>query len=367
MKQVGLLILILILSNTCSAQEWQNIKSLGLCLDSLVNNLILEKKIPSIAIGVVKDGKTVFAKGFGFANVEKEIPATKNTIYQLGSVTKIFTGYLLANLINKKYISLSDSIISYFPASIEFPISPTGQFVTIKDLATHSSEFPRYPENLKRIDPNPIKGYSNEEMLKGIELVSIDTVIGVRYNYSNFGYGVLGIAMENIMGKSLSKLMYENIFSTYSMKSTSLIFKDDFKDRLSIPYLEVSPYKRTEPWNMGALSGAGNVYSSILDLNKFMIIMLSNNEINKIQQSKYFKINETWSYGLGCFIVDSKKRNTQIIYHGGDMDGYASSLTLYLEHNLGIVILTNWGAGQIIGEAFTKINAEIENHYLGAI
>jgi len=367
MQKTSILIFVLTLIQSCNAQKSKFSQNDKLNIDSLINTEIAKKKIPSIVVGIVKDGKTVLARGFGYANVEDKILADENTIYQLGSVTKMFTGHLLAKLINQKEISLSDTLANFFPSSIGFPKSPTGQIVTIKEIATHSSEFPRYPENLQRIDPNPIMGYSKEEMLKGIELVSIDTVIGVRYSYSNFGYGVLGTAMANLTGKSLSTLMQKYIFSTYDMDNSSLIIEDVHKDRLAIPYLEVSPYQRTEPWNMETLSGAGNVFSSIFDLNKFMIVMLSNNEINKTQQTKYFKINETWSYGLGCFIVDSKKRTTIIIYHGGDIDGYASSLTLYPEHNLGIVILTNWGAGQIIGEAFTKINTEIENHYLGTI
>ena len=365
MQKTISLIFILILIQSCNAQRSKSIQAEKLDPDSLINILIAEKKIPSIAVGIVKDGKVVLAKGYGYSNVEDKIEANENTIYQIGSVTKMFTGHLLAKLINKHKISIHDTLANFFPSSIIFPKSPSGQDVTIKEIATHSSEFPRYPENLQRIDPNPIKGYSKEEMLKGIEMVSIDTVIGVRYNYSNFGYGVLGIAMENLMRKSLTELMDQNIFSNYDMKTTSLEFKDDFKDKLAIPYLEVSPYEKTEPWDMETLSGAGNIFSSVSDLNKFMIELLSTNEINAIQQTKYFKINETWSYGLGCFIIDSKKRDTQIIYHGGDIDGYASELSVYPEHQLGIVILTNWGEGQVIGEAFTKINKEIANHFLG--
>ncbi len=204
-------------------------------------------------------------------------------------------------------------------------------------------------------------------MLKGIEMVSIDTVIGVRYNYSNFGYGILGIAMENRSEKSLADLMDQQIFSEYGMKNTSLVMKDDFDDKLAMPYLEVSPIEKTEPWNMESLSGAGNLFSSASDLNKFMIELLFDNEINKIQQTEYFKINDTWSYGLGCFIVDSKKRNTKVIYHGGDIDGYASELSLYPEYGLGVVILTNWGEGAVIGEAFTAINGKVLDYYLGKL
>jgi len=369
MKQIVILVYLLTITSlqSCSAQVDKKSQAEELKLDSLINTLITNKGIPSIAIGIVKDNKVILAKGFGYANVEDKIFADENTIYQLGSVTKMFTGHMLAGLINNQKISISDTLANFFPDSMSFPKSPTGQVVTIKEIATHSSEFPRYPANIQRTDPEPFKGYSVEEMLKGIEMVTIDTIIGVRYNYSNFGYGVLGTAMENRMGKSLNMLMDENIFDSYNMSNTSLVYKEDFNKTLAIPYLEVSPYKRTEPWDMGMLSGAGNVFSNIADLNKFMIELLQDTLINKIQQTKYFQINDSWNYGLGCFIVDSKKRNTKIIYHGGDIDGYASSLSLYPEYNLGFVILTNWGEGQVIGDAFTQITNEIENHFLGEI
>lgn len=365
MRQTILLVILLLMIHLCYGQKKSENNSEGLSLDSLVENQILEKSIPSIAIGIVKDGKIILAKGYGYANVEDKVLANEHTIYQLGSVTKMFTGHLLAKFVNEQEISIADTLANFFPAGIKFPKSPTGQQITIKEIATHSSEFPRYPENLQRIDPDPISGYSKEELMEGIEMVAIDTVIGVRYNYSNFGYGVLGTAIENRMGESLSMLMEDNVFKPYDMNNTSLVLVENFKKKLAIPYFEVSPNKRTEPWDMGSLSGAGNVFSSISDLNKFMIQLLKDSPINKIQQEKYFRINETWNYGLGCFVIDSDKRNTQIIYHGGDIDGYASSLTLYPEYGLGFVILTNFGEGQVVGDVFTKIGEGIVNYYLG--
>ena len=334
-------------------------------LDSLVETRLTENQIPGLAVGVVKDGEVIVAKGYGFANVEDKIPATRNTIYQLGSVTKMFTGHLLAKLIHMKTISLDDTLAGFFPSSVDFPESPSGQKITIREIATHSAEFPRYPENLDRNDPEPIKGYSKEDLIKGIEMVDIDTAIGARYHYSNFGYGVLGTAIANRTGKDLSTLMEEHIFSVYGMNNSSLYLDSRLHHQLAVPYLEVAPYQRTEPWEMGALSAAGNIFSSVSDLNKFMLTFMMENETKTIQQSAYLKINDTWSYGLGCFVIDSKKRNTRIIYHGGDIDGYASSLTLYHEHRLGIVILTNWGKGQVIGDVFSFINEKVVNHFLG--
>ncbi|MDX1479448.1 MAG: serine hydrolase domain-containing protein [Saprospiraceae bacterium] len=364
-RVIFLPLLIFVLLHSCRAQRGEDTNNQLPQLDSLITAELADKDIPSLTVGVVKDGEVVVAKGFGFADVEAGIPAGAGTIYQLGSVTKMFTGYLLATLIHGKHISLTDTLARFFPPETRFPRSPSGQSVTVRDIATHAAEFPRYPANLERIDPDPIRGYSREAMLQGIGMVSIDTTVGVRYQYSNFGYGVLGVAMENRMEATLADLMDAYIFSPYSMPHSSLEYRSSFSDNLAVPYLEVAPNRRTDPWNMEALAGAGNLFSCISDLNAFMIALLEDKEVNTIQQTPYLRINDTWSYGLGCFIIDSENRRTRIIYHGGDIDGYASSLTLYPEHKLGIVLLTNWGEGRVIGGVFTAVNNAIADHYLG--
>ncbi|MDC8004079.1 serine hydrolase [Aureisphaera galaxeae] len=366
-SKILFLVTALCIMSSCYAQTLPTKKGIVLHLDSLVKKQQAERNIPSLAVGIVKDGKVVLAKGYGYANVEEKIKADGHTVYQLGSVTKMFTGHLLASLILQDKMQLSDTLSNYFPTSLEFPVGRKGQVVTIRDIATHSSEFPRYPVNLKRTDPYPIDGYSKEELLKGISRVKLRKEIGKKYKYSNFGYGVLGIAMENRMGKELSGLMHDEIFSKYGMNNSSLMLNEGIQQKLATPYLEVSPLTQTEPWNMEALAGAGNLFSSVTDLTQFMLALLKEGAINKIQQTPYLQINDSWSYGLGCFIVDSKKRNTPVIYHGGDIDGYASSLSLYPEYGLGFVILTNWGEGQSIGQAFETISKEIVDHYLGKI
>lgn len=354
----------IIWASLCNAQTQSDFDIKINELDKLINEQVFEKGIPSIAVGIVHNGEVILAKGYGYADVENKVLATGNSIYQIGSVTKVFTGYLLANFVTQKAISLDEPVADFFPESIRFPKSQSELDITIKEIATHSAEFPRYPANLQRIDPNPIRGYSIEEMYDGIEMVTIDTISGTRYNYSNFGYGILGVAIENRFETDLSKLMNEYIFMPYSMNNTSLYLNDSIKKELSVPYLDNAPYKRTEPWTMGTLSGAGNLFSSVSDLNKFMIGVLEINEVNRTQQTKLFNINETWSYGLGCFIVDSKKYDTQVIYHGGDIDGYASSFSVYPEYNLGFVILTNLGEGEIVGETFSLISEFIATNFL---
>lgn len=324
-------------------------------IDSICMAEVDQNHIPSIAVGIVQNGKIILRKAYGYRDVENRILADSSTIYQLGSVTKTFTGNVLAHLVSENTIALEDSLSSYFPGLENFPKGLQGEYVSIKDIATHSARFPRYPENLERIDPEPIKGYSKEKLYKGIALVKIDTILGVKYDYSNFGYGVLGTAMENRTHKDLGDLMRAYIFNPLKMDHTSLYMNNTIEDNIATPYLEVNPNLKTEPWKMESLSGAGNLFSNVVDVNKFMLELLKDDAVNNIQQKGYVYFRENWEYGLGCFVIQSEKKDTKVIYHGGDVDGFASSLTLYPEYQLGVVILINYGEGRIVSQIFRKI------------
>ncbi len=345
------------LSVSCRSQETES-KSWDK-LDKLVNKHLAEKHIPAISIGVVKNGEVIFLKGYGFADLDNQIPADDETIYQLGSVTKTITGHVLANLVKEGEMSLDDTLSQFFPSILKFPKYSNGNPITIKHLATHSAEFPRYPDNLERVDPDPIKGYSYEQMLTGIQEVNIDTVGGYRFNYSNFGYGVLATAMQNHSNTDFSELLEDKVFTPYNMTNSSLQLTAKNIKKLATPYLEVNPSVETEPWDMGTMAGAGNIFSNVKDMSQFLLGIMEKNEINKIQQTPLFKIREHYFYGLGCFVIDSKKVNTRLIYHGGDVDGYSSSLKYYPEYELGTVLLTNYGEGRVIGEVFMDIEVYI--------
>lgn len=324
-------------------------------LDELVRQELAERQIPGMAVGIVYRGEPVVSRGYGYARVASGDTVTERTVFQLGSVTKTFTGHLLASYQAREKIALDASMASLFPDSVRFPVGPGGETITIGHVATHSAAFPRYPANLGRVDPDPIRGYSMEAMHRGIALVEVDTTPGSAYHYSNFGYGVLGTGLEHFTGESLADQMQHHIFDHLGMTSTSLIKEGVDTVRLATPYLEVNPLKQTDPWDMGSMRGAGNLFSTVDDLNRFMIHLMDSLEVNEIQQTPRLQINENWAYGLGCFITRDTSRKTYFVHHGGDIDGYASQLTIFPEYNLGVVTLTNWGSGRQVSPVFNAI------------
>jgi len=235
-------------------------------------------------------------------------------------------------------------------------------------MATHSAGFPHYPDNLERVDPDPILGYTKEQLYRGIEMVDIETIPGEEYNYSNFGYGVLGTALENATGKPLNELLQTYLFEPAGMQHSSLLINEEIREKLAVPYLEINPYQTTEPWQMEAMAGAGNVFTNLEDMNKFLMHLLEKNDTNRLQQTPILNVNDsgTWRYGIGSFIVNTQDLGTLRIHHGGDVDGYASTINLYPEYDLGMVIMTNNGEGSILADAFNEIRSFVTDYYINS-
>ncbi len=181
-------------------------------------------------------------------------------------------------MIVQNKVFLFDSIQKYFPANVRFPLDSNGKAITIFNLATHTTSIPRYPDNLIRTDGEPILGFSQSQLYAGINLMKLSAKVGRRWDYSNFGYGIIGTALENISGKSFNTLLTGNIFSPLKMENTSLVLTDKIKAILAIPYNDDETNIPTPPWDMGYLSAAGNIFSNAEDLSKFLIYQMNETE-----------------------------------------------------------------------------------------
>jgi CubicO group peptidase (beta-lactamase class C family) len=128
-------------------------------------------------------------------NNKNKVLATSKTIYQIGSITKTFVGNLYAQLAVSNQLDLSERVNDHLPDA-RFPADSIGQDITILNLLTHTAGLPPYPENLDRIDGEPILKYSNQQMLQAIGGTRLQGQIGNKWSYSNFGYDVLGMYLE---------------------------------------------------------------------------------------------------------------------------------------------------------------------------
>lgn len=313
-------------------------------LESLIRNVVKETPLPGCAIAIVADDKKVYSKGFGYADVEakNEIDAS-DTIFQIGSISKSFTATLAAQLVDEKKITWNDKLSLFLPNS-KVPESP----ITLLHLAQHTSGLPGDPPNLRRKHGDyPVLAFTHFELYLGLAKSKLRFKPGSRWSYSNFGYAVLGHALEKRTNTPYETLVNKRLFEPLKMKSSTVTVWPEFKNRLAKPYHlnegELAEYDC--PWDQEALSPAGGISATVNDLAKYMMFQIraSKSDDNEIGQLQNPSIEAGSSrYGKGWF-VEQIPGLGKVVSVGGDVDGYVGEIVFAPKQGIGCVILINSG------------------------
>jgi len=269
-----------------------------------------------------------------------------DTLFEIGSVTKVFTTLALAVMCKEGKLKLSDKIKDYVPDEVNVP-SKNGKQIQLLHLATHTSGLDRLPVNFLRPGlfahmDNPYKGYTVDMLYEGLSASKLMSEPGEYSRYSNFGVGLLGQLLVNASGKDYEALVQEKICRPLGMQDTMVELTDETKSKLAKGYLKTGG--KASNWDMGALVGAGGLKSNIKDMMTFLKEHISpENEKLKgainLTMEKRFDEREDSSIGLGWFLKDCG--DYQICWHNGGTGGYSSFIGMVRDSKLGIVILGN--------------------------
>ncbi len=292
-----------------------------------------------LSIALIKKDKIDF---IGIKRTNDTITFIENykNVFEIGSITKVFTATLLSNFVKDQKLNLEDNIQD----DIDFKIN-INQVITFKELANHTSGLPRLPSNLdlQKIDQdNPYKDYDIEQLKEYLTSeINLNQEPGTKYEYSNLGAGILGFELSKIANSSYEHLLQEKIFKKYKMFNTTSK-RENIQSTLIKglnPDGEISPN-----WDFDVLAGGGAIFSSVEDLSKFALAQFDDkNEELIITQQPTFKVNENMSIGLAWHLL-SMKNGDKLIWHNGGTGGYTSSMALNLEDKNGIIILSNVSA-----------------------
>jgi len=266
----------------------------------------------------------------------------EKSVFEIGSITKAFTGVLLAEMAARGEVSLDDPVQKYLPGGAKMPTRGDKQ-ITLRDLSTHRSGLPRLPDNMESADPdNPYADYDEKRMLDFLSKHELSRDIGAKYEYSNFGAGLLGYVLARKAGKTYEQLVTERILAPLKMNDTGITLNDSMKSRLAMGHSEG---KQVKNWDIGALAGAGALRSTPLDMTTFVEFNLkpTDTPLSKAFQASYKDTVETGtpglSVGLGWHIWN--KHGTKIIWHNGGTGGYRSFCGFAPDKKMGVVVLTN--------------------------
>jgi CubicO group peptidase (beta-lactamase class C family) len=294
---------------------------------------------PSIAIGIVDENG---ARYYNFGKMSREGQLVdEHTIYEIGSITKVFTAILLAQQVIDSLALLDDPINDYLPPEVKVPVMGLSD-ISLGNLSDHTSGIPRMPSNFAPSNPNnPYADYSEEQMYPFISNYEPTREVGSAYEYSNIAQGLLGHILALNSDLSYESLMIKNIASPLGMDETRITFDQKMKDNLAIGH---NSGAETENWDIPTLAGAGAIRSSTYDMLKFLSANLGYTETplraaldmtHKIRHNKAGDMR----VGLGWHI--KKGAEGDVIWHNGGTGGYRAFAGFVMESGKGVVALTN--------------------------
>jgi CubicO group peptidase (beta-lactamase class C family) len=313
--------------------------------DSALNAVLQERVASKRAVGIVlvalEKGKP--ARVLTAGTTGSSVALDGNTVFEIGSVTKVFTTAILANMVQRGEVRLDDPVSKYLPATVHVP-SRAGKQITLLDLATQSSGLPRLPTNLKPANmANPYADYSVQQLYDFLSGYELTRDIGSKFEYSNLGVGLLGHVLSLRAGKSYEALVTERILKPLGMHDTRITFTPAMLAHLALGHNDAGTVVGN--WDLPTFAGAGGLRSTPNDMLKFLAANLDSTlgPAARALAHAHTAIRDTdqptMRIGLAWLTVNPF--GTPVIWHNGQTGGYHTFIGFDPTHNRGVVILAN--------------------------
>jgi CubicO group peptidase (beta-lactamase class C family) len=296
------------------------------------------RHIPGLALLVTRNGKIVKAQGYGFSNLELQVPVKPETLFQSGSLGKQFTATAIMMLVEEGKLSLDDPLTNFFPDA-----RPAWKAVKIRHLLSHTAGFGDYPANF-----DFRRDRSEDELLKVVESLPLAFPPGSSWSYANLGYLTLGIVIHKVTGEFYGDVLAERIFRPLGMSSTRIISEADIIPNRAAGYRLADGQLENQEWVAPSLNTTadGSLYFSILDLARWDAALyteklLKRSSLDQMWTSVKLTNGEINSghYGFGWEIA--QVRGHRLVQHGGSWQGFNTYIARYVDDKLTVVVLTN--------------------------
>ena len=301
--------------------------------------LVENRFVTGLSVGYI-EGEHFGIVHLGSSNGAKD-KANYLTVYELGSVSKVFTSLLLADAVSRGEINLNAAADAPNPAGIRLP-SRDGRAIKWIDLSTHRSGLPRLPSNMPLTDlVDPYREYDSKKAAEFLSQYQLPRKPGETQEYSNFGASVLGYLVAQKAGKSYQELLRERIAEPLQMSNCTVVLSDDQKNRLAMPHDKVGSV--ASPWTFADLPGAGGVHASMRDMMRF-----AKAQLNPPSGTLGDAIELAWkqhseadasgpAMGLGWMIAG----DGQTRWHNGQTGGFHSAIFINRNLKSAVVVLSN--------------------------
>jgi serine-type D-Ala-D-Ala carboxypeptidase/endopeptidase len=292
-------------------------------------------------VGVVdSEGASYYA--FGSPAEDSKDKITKDTVFEIGSISKVFTSILLAQMVEDGNVSLDDPIDAFLPEGVKAPAFK-GDKITLRSLAMHKSGLPRIPDNMAPSDTgDPYADYRDKQLYAFLNDFVPERAMGAKYEYSNLGAGLLGHLLSRRGEQSYEKLVISRICKPLEMNDTCITLSAEQRARFAKGYADD---QQTSPWTFDCLAGCGAIRSTAADMVKFLE---ANMGLRKTALAPALRrtcdhFEETGEkdlrIGLGWHVFN--KYGSDIIWHNGGTGGFRSWCGFRPDTKVGVVVLSN--------------------------
>ncbi len=329
--------------------------------------------VGGVAAGVVLDGDLVWARAFGWADRDRGAPMGTATISRVGSISKTVTAALLMRLVDRGVVSLDDPVTRYLPelAAVR-DARPGAPPVTLRHLASHTAGLTREPD-LEDAASGPIEGWEGK-ILASIPRTRFDSVPGMRYQYSNIGFGILGLALSRAAHRPFVELVDEEVFRPLGMTASTFVVGPDLAPRLAAGYenhrdgtIDADQPAR-EQGGRGYKVPNGGVYTTLADLGRLIGALSGEPGLRILSEASRREMlavqtpeDPTRGYGLGLTIRKDPEGRT-LASHGGSVAGYTAHIAFDPDARIGVVLLRNYQSGATnLGESTAQLVEELRD------
>jgi CubicO group peptidase (beta-lactamase class C family) len=312
-------------------------------INAIGNQSVAGRATPGLTIAILHNGSVVYAKGFGYMNVEDAVRARPDTRYPIGSNTKQFTAAAILILQDEGKLNVEDRLSKYLPDI------PHASQVTLRNLLTHSGGYAEYTE-IGSFDEIGNRPTTLAALVNTVDHRPLAFTPGTNRQYSNTGYDLLSMVIERVSGMSYSDFLEKHIFAPLGMTSTFVRTWDDTRSNVATEYQSyaLGPWEHAQHLDYTWFGGAGWIVSNAADLAKWNAALSGGKLLSKRSQTEMLtphrigKNDPFPDYGFG--IEASRLPNGHLmISHGGNTYGAATQDARFPDDHLGIVVLANSG------------------------
>jgi len=355
-----LLIVLSLFINTQFAAEKKTQKVDLKGFDTFVTKTMEEWKVPGLGISIVKDGKVIFSKGFGFRDVKKGLKVTPKTLFAIGSCSKAFTAVTMGILVDEGKLDWDKPVREYLPSfKLKDPFATEG--MTPRDLVCHRSGLPRH--DLMWYGSSATR----KELFDRLQYLEPNKDFRMTFQYQNLMFMTAGYMVGKVAGTTWEKFVQNHIFGPLGMNDSNFSVEDSKKaPDFALPYTEKEDKVIEIPFrNIDTVGPAGSINSNVIDMAGWLLLNLNKGKFGEKQiiseeslreihspqmiSSKSYKYDESFysTYGMGWGIT--AYRGHLMVSHGGGIDGFTASVNFMPRDNIGMVIFTNMGGTPLPG------------------